>query len=76
MHLSFVLVDHHTILGKTDLPQTLTSLLSLALESSPIPEEDKIPVVNEILRVGANLCMDHSMFPSLCLIMFFDITHR
>lgn len=58
-----VLVDHHTVLGKTDLPQTLTSLLSLALQPYPIPTEDKTAVVNEILRVGANLCMDHSTFP-------------
>ena len=53
-------MDHHTILGKTDLPQSLTSLLSLALEPSPIPEDRQTAVVNELLRVGANLCMDHS----------------
>jgi len=58
-------VDHHTILGKTDLPQTLTSLLLLALEGSHPPTDDKAVVVNEILRVGANLCMDHSQFGAL-----------
>lgn len=56
-------MDHHTILGKTDLPQTLTFLLSLALESAPIPTEENTAVVNELLRVGANLCMDHSTLP-------------
>ncbi len=55
-------VDHHTILGKTDLPQTLTSLLSLSLEGSHIAVNDKTAVINEILRAGANLCMDHSGF--------------
>jgi len=60
-------VDHHTILGKTDLPQTLTSLLSLGLEGSHIAVNDKTAVINEILRAGANLCMDHSgLFDDLC----------
>ncbi|KAF9532936.1 hypothetical protein CPB83DRAFT_784211 [Crepidotus variabilis] len=52
-------VDHHTILGKTDLPQTLTSLLSLALDGVHIPSDEKTSAINEILRVGANFCMDH-----------------
>ncbi|KAJ3515802.1 hypothetical protein NLJ89_g1525 [Agrocybe chaxingu] len=52
-------VDNHTLLGKTDLPQTLTSLLSLALGEAHIPDDGKTTPVLEILRVGANLCMDH-----------------
>lgn len=53
------LVDHHTILGKTQLPGTLTSLLSLALHGSHTPTEPYVNVTFELLRVGANLCMDH-----------------
>ncbi|KAF8902129.1 hypothetical protein CPB84DRAFT_1729336 [Gymnopilus junonius] len=52
-------VDNHTILGKTELPQTLTSLLSLALRGTYPPNDDRTAPILEILRVGANLCMDH-----------------
>lgn len=52
-------VDHHTILGKTQLPGTLTSLLSLALHGSHTPTESYVNVSFELLRVAANLCMDH-----------------
>ncbi|TDL27510.1 hypothetical protein BD410DRAFT_782602 [Rickenella mellea] len=53
-------VDHHTALGKTLLPQTLTHLLKAALEGSRVPDDDRSGVVLELLRVGANLCMDHN----------------
>jgi hypothetical protein len=52
-------VDNHTALGKTSLPQTLTSLLKLALHGSVIPDVAYSPAVFEVLRVAANLCMDH-----------------
>ncbi|KDR81566.1 hypothetical protein GALMADRAFT_239590 [Galerina marginata CBS 339.88] len=52
-------VDNHTILGKTELPQTLTSLLSLSLHGSHLPGDARTAPILEILRVGANLCMDH-----------------
>ena len=52
-------VDNHSILGQTDLPQSLTSLLSLALNGAHIPDIDRTSAVLEILRVGANLCMNH-----------------
>lgn len=59
-------VDHHTNLGKTQLPGTLTSLLSLALHGSHTPTESYINVTFELLRVAANLCMDHGdWFPHL-----------
>lgn len=62
------IVDSHTILGKTELPQTLTSLLSLALNGplsveesgAHVPKDNRTGPVLELLRVGANICMDHS----------------
>jgi hypothetical protein len=56
---SFCAADNHTILGKTELPQTLTSLLALALQGSHFPVENRSAPVLEVLRAGANLCMDH-----------------
>ena len=56
----FSVADNHTILGRTELPQTLTSLLASALQGSHIPVEDRSAPVLEVLRAGANLCMDHS----------------
>ena len=53
-------MDDRTLLGKTLLPQTLTSLLKVALEGSNVPDDTRAPAVFELLRVGANLCMDHS----------------
>lgn len=52
-------MDNHSILGQTDLPQSITSLLSLALNGAHIPDINHTSVVLEILRVGANFCMDH-----------------
>jgi hypothetical protein len=51
--------DNHTALGKTLLPQTLTSLLKAALGGASIPDETRTSAVFEVLRVSANLCMDH-----------------
>lgn len=51
--------DYHTPLGSTTLPQDLTSLLGVALNGAPIPDDARAPAVLEILRVGANLCVDH-----------------
>ncbi|KAJ7940684.1 hypothetical protein B0H13DRAFT_2246066 [Mycena leptocephala] len=52
-------VDNHTALGQTSLPQTLATLLASALHGSTIPALPHIPAVFELLRVSANLCMDH-----------------
>ncbi|KAJ7470716.1 hypothetical protein FB451DRAFT_349529 [Mycena latifolia] len=52
-------VDNHTALGQTPLPQTLTTLLASALHGSTIPDLSYIPAVFELLRVSANLCIDH-----------------
>ncbi|KAH9951320.1 hypothetical protein B0H21DRAFT_718473 [Amylocystis lapponica] len=52
-------VEQQTALGKTLLPQTLTSLLKGALDGASIPQETCKPAIYEILRVAANLCMDH-----------------
>ncbi|KAI0695924.1 hypothetical protein BC835DRAFT_1533592 [Cytidiella melzeri] len=52
-------VEQQSALGKTLLPQTLTSLLKGATHGSPIPGPDQKAAVFEILRVAANLCMDH-----------------
>ncbi|KAF5391423.1 hypothetical protein D9757_001930 [Collybiopsis confluens] len=53
------LVDNHTLLGKTSLPKTLASLFTLALHGSATPDSGYATPVLEILRVAANLCMDH-----------------
>ncbi|KAF9264723.1 hypothetical protein L218DRAFT_972334 [Marasmius fiardii PR-910] len=60
-------VDNHTVLGKTALPQTLKSLYSLALGNSATPEISLTAPLLEILRVAANLCMDHDENRSLLL---------
>lgn len=60
------LADEHTALGKTLLPQTVNSLLKTALEGSRIPDDARAPAVLELLRVSANLCMDHGGSP-FCL---------
>lgn len=51
--------DNHTMLGKTLLPQNLTTLLSSALNGALIPGAGRTAPVFEILRVGANLCVEH-----------------
>ncbi|KAJ7097972.1 hypothetical protein B0H15DRAFT_823645 [Mycena belliarum] len=52
-------IDNHTALGQTSLPQDLTTLFTSALHGSAIPDLSYLPVVFELLRVSANLCMDH-----------------
>ncbi|KAI5122938.1 hypothetical protein M0805_006820 [Coniferiporia weirii] len=53
-------VDEHTALGRTLLPQTLTLLLKAALEGQRTPDDTHTSAIFELLRVGANLCMDHN----------------
>jgi hypothetical protein len=53
------LEDNHTSLGRTTLPQTLTDLFASTLPSSSIPTIELAPVILQILRVGANLCLNH-----------------
>ena len=55
--------DNHSPLGRSSLPTTLTTLLSLALHGASVPDFAYTAAVNELLRVAANLCMDHSTFP-------------
>jgi len=52
------------MLGKTLLPQNLTTLLSSALNGALIPVASRTAPVFEILRVGANLCVEHGEFRS------------
>ncbi|ESK96931.1 gtp binding [Moniliophthora roreri MCA 2997] len=52
-------VDNHTALGQTSLPQTLNTLYTLALQGSATPDLIYSAPILEILRVSANLCMDH-----------------
>jgi hypothetical protein len=51
--------DNHTVLGGSTLPQDLTSLLSNALDGSSVPSDTRATTVFEILRVSANLCVEH-----------------
>ncbi|TFK76491.1 hypothetical protein BDN72DRAFT_885218 [Pluteus cervinus] len=55
-------IDNHTALGNTALPQTISSLLELAIDKTDrraVPSPGRVNVVIELLRLGANLCMDH-----------------
>ncbi|KAJ7582761.1 hypothetical protein C8J56DRAFT_955650 [Mycena floridula] len=52
-------VDNHTFLGKSELPATLTALFGLALHNAPVPELKYTSPALELLRVAANLCMEH-----------------
>lgn len=56
--------DIHTTLGQTDLPTALAKLLSAASNSSSgdIPSDSAAPATFEVLRVAANVVMDHGMF--------------
>jgi len=47
------------MLGNTLLPQNLTTLLTSALNGTLIPDACRTAPVFEILRVGANLCVEH-----------------
>ncbi|EJD53028.1 hypothetical protein AURDEDRAFT_110826 [Auricularia subglabra TFB-10046 SS5] len=53
--------DHHTVLGKTELPNALANLLALAYSKiDGLPRSSEaLAAVYELLRIGANLCMDH-----------------
>ncbi|KAF9464652.1 hypothetical protein BDZ94DRAFT_1255595 [Collybia nuda] len=53
------LVDNHSMLGKTTLLRNLTALLNLAMHGSPTPPDASTSAVFELLRVAANICMDH-----------------
>lgn len=60
---SLLAEDEHTALGRTLLPQTLTSLLKAAIEGGfKTPDDIRAAAILELLRVGANLCMDHGMY--------------
>lgn len=50
---------NHTALGRTLLPRTLTSLLKSSVSDSSIPATGHEAAVFELLRIGANLAMDH-----------------
>jgi hypothetical protein len=52
--------DIHTLIGRTSLPPVLANLFSLALHDLPIPDDVYAAPLNELLRIAANLCMDHS----------------
>lgn len=52
-------VDLHTLLGRTNLPHSLFTLFELSLHGSHIPDDRFASPLFEILRVAANLCMDH-----------------
>src|ERR1700691_2868957 len=71
--------DNHTSLGRTHLPQTLTSLLTSSLSGSPIPSPPRTSAVFDILRIGANLCMDHGksqLFLINMLLLYFILQMR
>ncbi|KAJ4488004.1 hypothetical protein J3R30DRAFT_3280675 [Lentinula aciculospora] len=52
-------IDNHSVLGRTPLIKNLSALFTLALHGSTIPNSAYTSPILEILRVSANLCMDH-----------------
>lgn len=68
--------DNHTALGRTQLPQTLTALLKDALKDSDINSISHPAAVFELLRIGANLCMDHGEIHRVDLCTAFDPSPR
>lgn len=64
---SFMTEDYHGIVGATPLPRTLTTLLNNSRgtsdggKSARTPQRIAASAAYELLRVGANLCMDHGM---------------
>lgn len=52
-------MDNHTALGQSGLAQTLTTLVTSALHGSAVPDPAFTAPLFELLRVSANLCMDH-----------------
>ncbi|KAI0781039.1 hypothetical protein BD413DRAFT_463594 [Trametes elegans] len=52
-------VEQQTALGQTLLPQTLTSLLKSAISVKQDAGAAAKPAIYELLRVAANICMDH-----------------
>ncbi|KAF8654090.1 hypothetical protein AX16_003623 [Volvariella volvacea WC 439] len=50
--------DIRAKLGKTALPQTISSLFKLALGGKSLPNDSRLNVIYELLRVGANLCVE------------------
>lgn len=52
-------MDEHTALGRTLFPQTLTKLLIAAGEDDGSNDEVRRLAMYELLRIGANLCVDH-----------------
>jgi hypothetical protein len=52
------LIDNHTALGKTTLPTDLNVLLTGFL-AQPAYSSEASSAAFELLRIGANMCMDH-----------------
>ncbi|KAI9508276.1 hypothetical protein F5148DRAFT_1197562 [Russula earlei] len=51
--------DTQTALGGAQLPAVLTAIIKDALRGLRVPDVSHLPALYEILRVGANVCVDH-----------------
>ncbi|KZV72901.1 hypothetical protein PENSPDRAFT_628040 [Peniophora sp. CONT] len=51
--------DNQTALGQGGVPGALNTVAKAALSSSATPTPEYLPALYEVLRVAANLCMDH-----------------
>lgn len=51
--------DNQTALGQGGVPNALNAVAKAALSSSATPKSEYLPALYEVLRVAANLCMDH-----------------
>ncbi|KAI0046104.1 hypothetical protein FA95DRAFT_1671580 [Auriscalpium vulgare] len=60
-------VDNQSELGKTGLPAALTAILKSAAVDTRKTDAIRLAAVFEVLRVGANLCMDHDVNRGLLL---------
>lgn len=58
--------DHHTTLGQGSLPKNLAALLSKAYDGKVPGDQAKLASF-ELLRISANLCMDHDVNRQRCI---------
>ncbi len=62
--------DTQTALGNTELPAVLAAIVKDVLRGLRVPDVSHLPALYEVLRVGANVCVDHgaaSIVPTLCI---------
>lgn len=62
--------DTQTALGDSELPAVLAAIVKDVLRGLRVPDVSHLPALYEVLRVGANVCVDHGatgVVPTLCI---------